>query len=84
MVLAIAAGVLETVTEAFELQDDSITSKEMEAALGCLEQTDGQLSEVLVRQGKTEEELKIIKALMYDAIELLNTPQGRRENFPIK
>jgi len=84
VVLAIAAGVLETVTEAFELQDDYITSKEMEAALGCLEQTDGQLSEVLVRQGNTEEELKIIKALMYDAIEILNTPQGRRENFPIK
>jgi hypothetical protein len=76
-VLAVAAGILDTVFDGFELQDDTVTGMRLDAAVVCLEQLDKQSSDTLKKLGGIEEKLNQV-------IELLNTPQGRRQDFPLK
>ena len=76
-VLAVAAGILDTVFDGFELQDDTVTGMRLDAAVVCLEQLDKQSSDTLKKLGGIEEKLNQV-------IELLNTPQGRRQDFPLR
>jgi hypothetical protein len=84
VVLAVAGNVLNTLSDAFELQDDYITASRLDESLDCLEQTDDQLREALNKLGNIEGELTEIKSRVYEIIDLLNTPQGRRPDFPTK
>lgn len=87
VVLATAEGVLETISDAFELQDDTVTAEQVDAACLCLKQTSAEIGDI-------QEEILLLKAQIqyltdlvnqrFDDMEvLLNTPQGRRPDFPI-
>lgn len=68
--LAIASAVVSGIAEAAELQDDTVTAETVDAAAKCVQ---------IVSEGVEglEEKLDTI-------IELLNTPQGKRPDFPEK
>lgn len=85
--LASASGILETISDAFELQDDTVTAEQVDAACLCLKQTSAEIGDI-------QEEILLLKAQIqyltdlvnqrFDDMEvLLNTPQGRRPDFPI-
>lgn len=74
-VLAVAAGIVDVIYDAFELQDDTITSERLDAAIVCLEQLDKKSSDTLEKLDGVQEKLDQI-------VDLLNTPQGRRPGFP--
>lgn len=95
VVLAVAAGVLQTVAEAFELSDDDVTATRVDAAVVCLEQLDVQLKETKDAIGEVNEQIAAINdkidtltALVterFDRLDdALSTPPGRRQNFPTK
>jgi len=84
VVLAVAGNVLNTLSDTFELQDDHITASRLDESLDCLEQTDDQLREALNKLGNIEGELTEIEGRVYEIIDLLNTPQGQRPDFPNK
>ncbi len=76
-VLAVAAGIVDEIYDAFELQDDTITGQRLDAAIVCLEQLDQKSSDTISKLNGIQDKL--------DQIEnLLITPQGRREGFPEK
>lgn len=79
--LAIAAGIVNEVYDAFELQDDTVTAEQVDAACECLKQT----SEAI---GDIQKELLLLKELVirrFNDIEvLLNTPEGQRPDWPVK
>lgn len=68
--LAVAAGVVSIISESAELQDDTVTAEQVDAAVQCIE---------IVSQNIDGLEKKLDTI-----IELLNTPQGRRPDFPDK
>jgi len=84
VVLAVASNVLNVISDAFELQDDYITASRLDESLDCLEQTDAQLVDALNRLGNIEGEIAEVKERVYEVIDLLNTPQGQRPDFPNK
>jgi len=76
-VLAIAAGIVDEIYDAFELQDDTISSQRLDAAIVCLEQLDQ-------KSGDTLSKLDGIQDKLDQIANLLITPQGQREDFPKK
>jgi len=84
---AIAMNVVQLVVDAFELQDDSITGTRVDATTSCLEllgtevQANGdEVDAIALRLHEAEIE---IGTRLDELMLLLNTPPGRRSDYPM-
>ena len=86
---------LQTVAEAFELQDHDVTATHVDAAVVCPQQLDVQLKATKDAIGEVNEQITAINdkidtltALVTERFDnlddTLTTPPGRRQNFPTK
>lgn len=73
----IAENALAAVAEGFELQDDVVTSSELDKVASCVEKLGSDSNQM-------QDDITEIRNLINDVIDLLNTPQGQRLEFPIK
>lgn len=80
-VLAGAAGVVKIIAEASELQDDTVTSEQVDAANECIKQLGEEIDGIQEQLGDLNE---MIEERFNEVVELLNTPQGKRPDFPEK
>ena len=72
-----ALGVVEGFAESVELLDDSITGTRIDNMTKCMQEMGSQLDDMEDKMGSMEEKLALI-------VDLLNTPQGQRPEFPKK
>lgn len=80
-VLAGAAGVVDIIAEAAELQDDTVTSETVDAAGECIKQLGEEIDGLQEQLGDLNE---MIEERFNEVVELLNTPPGKRPDFPEK
>jgi len=80
-VLAGASGVVRIIAEAAELQDDTVTAEQVDAACECLNQMGDEISGLKEQLGDLSD---MVEERFNEVVELLNTPQGQRPEFPVK
>ena len=80
-VLAGASGVVRIIAEAAELQDDTVTGEQVDAACDCLKQMGEEIDGLKEQLGDLND---MIEERFNEVVELLNTPQGQRPTFPEK
>ena len=81
VVLAVASGIVDTISDACELQDDTVTAEQVDAACDCLNQIGEEISGLKEQLGDLSE---MLEERFNEVVELLNTPQGQRPEFPVK
>jgi len=73
-----------TISAGWELLDDAITGARVDKVSLCVEDMGTQLNAMDAKLDAMQEQLDAMDAKLDFIIELLNTPQGRRPNFPIR
>ena len=81
IVLAVASGIVDTISDACELQDDTVTAEQVDAACECLNQMGDEISGLKEQLGDLSD---VLEERFDEVVELLNTPQGQRPEFPVK
>ncbi len=81
IVLAVASGIVDTISDACELQDDTVTAEQVDAACECLNQMGDEISGLKEQLGDLSD---MVEERFNEVVELLNTPQGQRPEFPVK
>lgn len=84
---AVDMNVIQLAQDAFELQDDSVTGGRVDTAAGCLELLGIEVKENNDKVDGIADELEQartrIEARLDELIRLLNTPAGRRPEYPL-
>jgi hypothetical protein len=79
----VIAGALEAAWTAIEITESTINSSTIDTALSCVAKLKRSASDNTAQLVKIENDLKIMEQSQIMMIDLLNTPQGQRTNFPI-
>ena len=80
----VIAGALEAAWTAIEITESTINSSTIDTALSCVSKLKVLGSDNTTKLIQVENALKEMEKTQVMMINLLNTPQGQRQNFPIK
>ena len=80
----VIAGALEAAWTAIEITESTINSSTIDTALTCVSKLKALGSDNTTKLIQMENDLKEMEKTQIMMIDILNTPQGQRENFPIK